>query len=289
MTEKFHQWSSQDRDLFWGLHPNSHPWAAIYVGQEPQRQKLCQGKKVGSVISRCSWLHRYDPYLLLGPFKYEEIRRNPWVGILRQIATMFELGKVMEEAREAALVPTSLVHFRGGAYTEDVAGTLRRTSKVTYRSEAVLPPLAAWTQRLELATGLSIAQHRMDSENYQIMNYGLGGAILTHRDTDNLNLDDDSFSESWRQGGPRLATIMIWLKTVNDHLSLLWVWLCRNKLCSAYDPESFCHSQTHFLYHLSTSSFSLPRFYGIFFCTEMVQASQLIVERILFSFLTLVT
>ena len=213
VTEKFNQWSSQDRDLFWGLHPNSHPWAAIYVGQEPQRQKLCQGKKVGSVISRCSWLHRYDPYLLLGPFKYEEIRRNPWVGILRQIATRFELGKVMEEAREAALVPTSLVHFRGGAYTEDVAGTLRRTSKVTYRSEAVLPPLAAWTQRLELATGLSIAQHRMDSENYQIMNYGLGGAILTHRDTDNLNLDDDSFSESWSQGGPRLATIMFWLKT----------------------------------------------------------------------------
>ena len=77
----------------------------------------------------------------------------------------------------------------------------------------MLPPLAAWTQRLELATGLSIAQHRMDSENYQIMNYGLGGAILTHRDTDNLNLDDDSFSESWRQGGPRLATIMFWLKT----------------------------------------------------------------------------
>lgn len=213
LTERFSEWSSQDRDLFWGLHPTKHPWAAIYVGQEPQRQRLCQGGVVSSVVSHCSWLHRGNHYLRLGPFKYEEVRRNPWVGILRNIATTSELEQVMEEAQQAALVPTSLVHFRGGVYTEDTAGTSRRTSKVTYRSEASLPPLAAWTRRFELATALSMTKQRTDSENYQIMNYGLGGAILTHRDSDNANLDDDSFSESWAQGGPRLATIMVWLKT----------------------------------------------------------------------------
>ena len=74
-----------------------------------------------------------------------------------------------------------------------------------------------------------LTKRRLTSENYQIMNYGLGGAILTHRDSDDsgsfLNqylhmriinsddsgLDDPIYSESYYNGGPRLATVMIWL------------------------------------------------------------------------------
>ena len=46
------------------------------------------------------------------------------------------------------------------------------------------------------------------------MNYGLGGAILTHRDSDDKGLDDPIYSESWHNGGPRIATVMVWLSDV---------------------------------------------------------------------------
>lgn len=85
-------------------------------------------------------------------------------------------------------------------------------SEVTYRSErALAAPLAGWSARLELATRLDLTSHRLASENYQLMNYGLGGSILAHRDSDSGGLEDPSYSESYHHGGPRLATIMIWL------------------------------------------------------------------------------
>ena len=48
------------------------------------------------------------------------------------------------------------------------------------------------------------------------MNYGLGGSILTHRDSDDSNLDNPIYSESWHNGGPRLATVMIWMTDVTS-------------------------------------------------------------------------
>ena len=38
---------------------------------------------------------------------------------------------------------------------------------------------------------------QLTSENYQIMNYGLGGSILNHRDADDSGRDDPIYSESW--------------------------------------------------------------------------------------------
>ena len=59
-----------------------------------------------------------------------------------------------------------------------------------------------------------LTRRRPSSENYQIMNYGLGGSILTHRDSDDSGLEDPIYSESWHNGGPRLATVMLWLTGV---------------------------------------------------------------------------
>jgi prolyl 4-hydroxylase len=210
-NKEFAEWSSQDRDLFQGVHPSKQPWAAIYVGQDGQRARLCRGEAVRRTTSHCSWLHRAQPALRLGPFKYEEIRTSPWVGIIRDLAQPEELEAVKQEARRAGLVPTTLLRYRDGEYSYDPSAVVRRTSKVTYRSERQLPALADWSARLERATGLRLRTDKFDSENYQIMNYGLGGAILAHRDSDDVSLDDPTFSESWPNGGPRLATVMVWL------------------------------------------------------------------------------
>ena len=67
---------------------------------------------------------------------------------------------------------------------------------MVYRSESGVPVLGRTSRRLELATRLVINQFKYDSENYQIMNYGLGGAILVHKDVDDPKLVDETFSVS---------------------------------------------------------------------------------------------
>ena len=187
-------------------------WSSIYVGLDPMRQKLCQGEIPISYILTCSLLTHGNPYLMLAPFKYEEVKSEPWIGIVLDMAYQDEMERVKEEAR-GKLVTTTLVDF-----SDDGAGdsyTNRRTSKVTYRSEKAMPdPLARWTKRIELATQLDLTSHKLSSENYQIMNYGLGGAILTHRDSDDTDLTNPVYSESWNNGGPRMATVMIWASEV---------------------------------------------------------------------------
>ena len=59
-----------------------------------------------------------------------------------------------------------------------------------------MPALERTSRRLALATGLTINQAKYDSENYQIMNYGLGGAILVHKDVDDPKQVDETFSVS---------------------------------------------------------------------------------------------
>ena len=74
--------------------------------------------------------------------------------------------------------------------------------------------MTMWTRRIELCTQLDLTSSRLSSENYQIMNYGVGGAILTHRDTDDIYMNNPLYSESWFNGGPRMATVMIWISEV---------------------------------------------------------------------------
>ena len=208
--------ATRDRDL---ARDNLHPWrfwSSIYVGLDPMRKSLCQGKIPNSHVLKCSLLTHDDPYLLLAPFKYEEVKAEPWVGIILDLAYPGEIQMVKDEAR-GNLVTTTLVDFNNeGA---DDTYTNRRTSKVTYRSEKSMPsPLAKWTKRIELSTQLDLTSSRMSSENYQIMNYGLGGAILTHRDSTgtDTDLNDPVYSESWNNGGPRMATVMIWISEVDE-------------------------------------------------------------------------
>ena len=64
---------------------------------------LCQGRnlmdpKVERKL-RCSNLHYHDPYLSLGPFKYEVLSRDPHVGIFRDFYSNKEIAGVIDRAR----------------------------------------------------------------------------------------------------------------------------------------------------------------------------------------------
>ena len=97
-------------------------------------------------------------------------------------------------------------------------------SEVTYRSErALAAPLAGWSARLELATRLDLTSHRLASENYQLMNYGLGGYIELHLDS-NLAGGEVEYGEprQWVVGGERLMTVMIILNRMLERTIILF-------------------------------------------------------------------
>ena len=211
--EELVKFSSRDVDLARENISTNSFWKCIYIGLDPLRRKLCQGVVESRPALQCQFLHHQDHFLLLAPFKYEEVKRSPAAGIILEVAYPEEIEKVMEEAR-GKMITTTLVDYNQAGDVQD-GYTSRRTSKVTYRSEKSLAePLSAWTRRIELATRLDLTSTKLSSENYQIMNYGLGGAILTHRDSDDQGLEDPVYSESWHNGGPRLATVMVWLTQV---------------------------------------------------------------------------
>ena len=64
---------------------------------------LCQGKtlETAEVVKkqRCLNLHYYNPYLLLGPFKYELLSDNPHVGIFRDFYSNSEIDSILDRAR----------------------------------------------------------------------------------------------------------------------------------------------------------------------------------------------
>ena len=65
------------------------------------------------------------------------------------------------------------------------------------------------SERLELATGFKVFSEEggYTSENYQVMNYGLGGKISLHSDANDM-------PEDAKVGGGRLTTAMLYLTTV---------------------------------------------------------------------------
>ena len=67
--------------------------------------------------------------------------------------------------------------------TEKVASyTQYRTSKVMYMNEEIYPTANTFSARLNLALKFNVTS-RFGSENYQVMNYGLGGTIISHLDS----------------------------------------------------------------------------------------------------------
>ena len=46
---------------------------------------------------QCHYLHRNNPYLLLGPFKYEPLNDVPHIALLRDFASEKQINRVKEQ------------------------------------------------------------------------------------------------------------------------------------------------------------------------------------------------
>ena len=87
-----------------------------------------------------------------------------------------------------------------------------RTSKVMYMNEAVYPVAKSISRNIDLAMKFNV-QSKYGSENYQVMNYGMGGSIISHLDSSGESpwLSDQEHKDF---GGARLTTFMIYLNNI---------------------------------------------------------------------------
>ncbi len=154
----------------------------------------------------CSWLDHQDPFLRLGPFKYEALHNKPQIAIIRDFASGPELSRIKEEARG---------HMKSTPYvtgTTENAYSKLRTSKVMYMNEVLVPMAMDLSRKISQVTRFRMKDEKYASENFQVMNYGIGGRISAHLDS--VGGYSEHSSESVDYGGERITTFMIYMSSV---------------------------------------------------------------------------
>ena len=128
----------------------------------------------------CQWLHHDNPYLRLGPFKFEVHHTNPQVAELHDFISENMTDKVKDEARGKMKATPYVVGDKEEAYSK------LRTSKVMYMNEKRVTLMMNVSNRIEKATRYRLTHEQYASENFQVMNYGIGGTINGHLDSSGM-------------------------------------------------------------------------------------------------------
>ena len=175
----------------------------------PEIQQLCQGQEglrppQYDVDTKCHLLSMGDPYLKIGPFLLENKNtEGNYVAQIHNIVSPVEMEAIKEKTQARLKATPYSVGNKNLDFSYD------RTSKVHYLSERTDSLTGKLTKRLELAMAYNmyLAERPYTSENYQIMNYGIGGKIGLHLDTNNAQQENGI-------GGGRFTTAMLYLSTV---------------------------------------------------------------------------
>ena len=180
----------------------------------------CQQKPDSPFLARegagllCSHLHKGDPRLRLGPLRLEPLSSKPAVGIFRGFLTDIQCSAFIEKGRgKMKTTPLSVPATSTASQVKNF--TDERLSKIRYLSHNHFPPARKLNDRLNTALELQLNAD-FSAENYQLMNYGIGGWIGPHVDSDGSGFatDYDKNPELARYGGERLMTFMVYLTTV---------------------------------------------------------------------------
>ena len=204
-----------------------------------QFNRLCKGETLLapelSKDTNCFYLHHFDPYLRLGPFKVEDQSISPYVTVFRDFLAESEMEYYKEFARPR------LFRSEFGGNKQGVTRTSKQTWLHDYdeshwmsanKSRMGVGPYfhkddiqderdpvgAGVSDRITLATGLYAAASG-GGEAYQVANYGLGGFYGHHPDPhfyhhyDFKHKDEGSRAQAILTGD-RLATVMGYLSDV---------------------------------------------------------------------------
>ena len=147
---------------------------------------------------KCIWLHHKNPYLKLGPFKFEVKNKLPEIAVIHEFASFNETQTVQDRAR-GQFIPTPYGSFNVSK---------QRTSKVMYMNEYLETVAMTLSKKIELATHFRLYKEMYASENYQVMNYGIGGQISQHTDSPGIIFKKDYREEDYTKHGISRATLL---------------------------------------------------------------------------------
>ena len=126
---------------------------------------------------KCFWLNNRDPFLLLGPAKYESLHLRPQIGLIHDLITEDQAQDVIVKAKP--YLKTTPYIFLGKSKKLSSG----RTSKVTYMNEKYSKEAKIMSNNIEMLLGVKLKNDIFGSENFQVMNYGIGGKITPHFDS----------------------------------------------------------------------------------------------------------
>ena len=113
----------------------------------------------------CIFLHHGNPFLKMGPFKYECLNKQPSIGFVHDLISKLEASQVKIIARKKMKATPYWTGDHQDTYSR------WRTSKVMYINERQNSNAKRISRKIELVTNCILAQNRYDSENFQVNNY----------------------------------------------------------------------------------------------------------------------
>ena len=110
----------------------------------------------------CQFLHQNNPYLKLGPMKFEMLNGEPEVDLLHDFLSDKEIHKLKAAVKNKLFTTPLLVDGYEKKFSK------LRTSKIKYINELIDQNALKISQKIERATKFVLFQTRFDSENYQV-------------------------------------------------------------------------------------------------------------------------
>ena len=212
ISNSFHNFLVKKSKLF---PLSDYPNRAHFFLRE-RTQELCRGEFVRPAYLekelKCIWLHHDNPYLKIAPYKTEYYHRNPEIIYVHDLATKSELEKIKSLARGHMQTTPYKIGGLDKSKAKTESFSRLRTSKIMYMNELLVPEAMDLSRKISQITRFRLKEEKYASENFQVMNYGIGGRISTHLDSIDGSLENTS--ESYESGGYRITTFMVYLSEV---------------------------------------------------------------------------
>ena len=110
-----------------------------------------------------NFLHQNNPYLKLGPMKYEMLNQKPEISLLHDFISDAEIRKIKTAVKGKLVTTPYLVDGKPMKFSKE------RLSKIKYLTELLDDNVKKISQKIEMATKFTLFQSIYDSENYQVM------------------------------------------------------------------------------------------------------------------------
>jgi prolyl 4-hydroxylase len=185
-------------------------------------------------LPKCGYLHHFNPYLRLGPFKVEVAVRSPYISILHDLLTEEEiewliqysiprLSRVRENSKETIqpkyeqndMKKRRTVHKTVQCWITDIDYDEYNEFNDRFNYTINFPLMFKLSKKLELATQMN-STGKYSSTDFQTTNYGLGGLCEKHVDPHGYieGADVSGPHKGLIQTGDILGTVMAWLGEV---------------------------------------------------------------------------